>query len=72
LPTALIQSVQRVIHNRLIAAAINENPDQPMKPPLPVRMINKYPGLGAVIGYAVAIGPLPEHAPAFARRAPVS
>ena len=39
-----------------------------MKAPLPVRLISKLPALGAVAGYAVAIGPLPEHAPAFARR----
>jgi 2-polyprenyl-6-methoxyphenol hydroxylase-like FAD-dependent oxidoreductase len=68
LPTVLIQSVQRLIHSRLIASAMSENPDLPMNPPLPVRMINKFPTLGAVLGYAVAIGPFPEHAPAFARR----
>jgi 2-polyprenyl-6-methoxyphenol hydroxylase-like FAD-dependent oxidoreductase len=68
LPTALIQSVQRLIHDRLIATAISENPDQPMAAPLPVRLLNRFPALGAVVGYAIAIGPLPEHAPAFARR----
>jgi 2-polyprenyl-6-methoxyphenol hydroxylase-like FAD-dependent oxidoreductase len=68
LPTALIQSVQRLIHSRLIASAISDNPDGPLNPPLPVRMINKFPALRAVAGYAIAIGPFPEHAPAFARR----
>ena len=67
----LIQSVQRLIHARVIAVddrddAAAESP----KPPLPVRMMSKLPALGAVAGYAVAIGPLPEHAPAFARRRP--
>jgi 2-polyprenyl-6-methoxyphenol hydroxylase-like FAD-dependent oxidoreductase len=68
LPTALIQSVQRLIHTRLIASAMSEDPDMPVTPPLPVRMVNRFPALGAVAGYAVAIGPFPEHAPAFARR----
>jgi hypothetical protein len=68
LPTALIQSVQRLIHSRLIASAISDNSDGPLNPPLPVRMINKFPALRAVAGYAIAIGPFPEHAPAFARR----
>jgi hypothetical protein len=31
-------------------------------------VISKVPALGAIAGYGVAIGPLPEHAPAFARR----
>ncbi len=68
LPTALIQSVQRAIHARVIATAMNDDPGLPAKPPLAVRMLNKVPALGAIAGYGVAIGPLPEHAPAFARR----
>jgi 2-polyprenyl-6-methoxyphenol hydroxylase-like FAD-dependent oxidoreductase len=68
LPAALIQSVQRVIHSRIIAKAMRDDVDQPPKPPLAVRMLTKVPALGAVAAYAVAIGPLPEHAPAFARR----
>jgi 2-polyprenyl-6-methoxyphenol hydroxylase-like FAD-dependent oxidoreductase len=71
-PTALIQSAQRLIHNRVIATAITENGAAPPKPPLPVRLLSRIPALGSVAGYAVAIGPLPERAPAFARRdAPV-
>ena len=42
LPTALIQSIQRVIHARVIAKAMTEEPG-PVKPPLPVRMISKVP-----------------------------
>jgi 2-polyprenyl-6-methoxyphenol hydroxylase-like FAD-dependent oxidoreductase len=68
LPAALIQSLQRVIHARVIARAINDDLDQPPKAPLAVRVLNKIPALGAIAGYGVAIGPLPEHAPAFARR----
>lgn len=68
LPTALIQSVQRVIHARVIAKAMTEDLSQPTKPPLPVRIISKVPAFGDIAGYAVAIGPFPAHAPPFARR----
>jgi 2-polyprenyl-6-methoxyphenol hydroxylase-like FAD-dependent oxidoreductase len=66
LPAALIQSVQRVIHTRVIAVAVSAG--QPAKPPLLVRIANKLPALRTAAGYAVAIGPLPEHVPEFARR----
>jgi 2-polyprenyl-6-methoxyphenol hydroxylase-like FAD-dependent oxidoreductase len=66
LPAALIQSVQRVIHSRVIAVAVSAG--QPVKPPLFVRIANKVPALRTAAGYAVAIGPLPEHTPEFARR----
>jgi len=66
LPAALIQSVQRVIHARVIAVAVSAG--QTAKPPLLVRIANKVPALRRAAGYAVAIGPLPEHVPEFARR----
>jgi 2-polyprenyl-6-methoxyphenol hydroxylase-like FAD-dependent oxidoreductase len=66
LPAALIQSVQRVIHTRVIAVAVSAG--QPVKPPLLVRIANKVTALRTAAGYAVAIGPLPEHVPEFARR----
>ena len=66
LPAALIQSVQRVIHTRVIAVAVSAG--QPTRPSLLVRIANKVPALRTAAGYAVAIGPLPEHAPEFARR----
>ena len=68
LPTALIQSVQRLIHAKVIRSAMTEDFEQAPKAPLPVRMVSRIPVLGAIAGYGVAIGPLPEHAPAFARR----
>jgi 2-polyprenyl-6-methoxyphenol hydroxylase-like FAD-dependent oxidoreductase len=66
LPAALIQSIQRIIHSRVIAVAVSAG--QPVKPPLLVRIANKVPALRTAAGYAVAIGPLPEHVPEFARR----
>jgi len=65
-PTALIQGAQRAIHAKVIAAAVGE--DGPERPPLAVRLVGRLPFLRTVAGYAVAIGPLPERAPAYARR----
>jgi 2-polyprenyl-6-methoxyphenol hydroxylase-like FAD-dependent oxidoreductase len=66
LPAAVVQMAQRVIHARVIAVAVSA--DQPAKPPLLVRIATKVPALRTVAGYAIAIGPLPEHVPKFARR----
>ena len=38
------------------------------KPPAAVRIVSKVPFLRTAAGYAVAIGPFPEHAPDYARR----
>jgi 2-polyprenyl-6-methoxyphenol hydroxylase-like FAD-dependent oxidoreductase len=69
LPTAVIQGVQRVIQNRVIATAITADPSQPRRPSRVVGIITRFPVLRRIGGYGVAIGPLPEHAPDFARRA---
>jgi 2-polyprenyl-6-methoxyphenol hydroxylase-like FAD-dependent oxidoreductase len=66
LPASLIQSVQRVVHTRVIAVAVSAG--QPATPPLLVRIANKVPALRFAAGYAIAVGPLPEHVPEFARR----
>jgi 2-polyprenyl-6-methoxyphenol hydroxylase-like FAD-dependent oxidoreductase len=65
-PAALVQGAQRVIHARVIAVAVAGG--KPADPPLLVRMANKVRALRTAAGYAVAIGPLPEHTPEFARR----
>jgi 2-polyprenyl-6-methoxyphenol hydroxylase-like FAD-dependent oxidoreductase len=66
LPAALIQSVQRAVHSRVIAVAVSGGQEQ--KPPLFVRLAGKVRFLRSAAAYAIAIGPLPEHAPEFARR----
>lgn len=66
LPAALIQAVQRIIHARVIAVAVSAG--QPVEPPLFVRIANKVPALRTALGYGIAIGPMPEHVPEFARR----
>jgi hypothetical protein len=73
MPTALLQAVQRAIHARVIAVAA-EAPDRPDThsgdPGVArvLRLIGRTPALQRLIGYMMAIGPLPEHAPKFARR----
>jgi 2-polyprenyl-6-methoxyphenol hydroxylase-like FAD-dependent oxidoreductase len=75
LPAVLIQGVQRLVQDRVIAVAIDG--DQAGRAPqrtapLPVRLAGRFPGLGGLLGavaaYGIAIGPLPEHVPAYARR----
>ena len=65
LPAALVQAVQRVIHTRVIAVAVSAGR---AKPPLLVRIAARVRPLRTAAGYGVAIGPLPEHVPKFARR----
>ncbi len=70
LPAALIQAVQRVIHRRVIAVAIDAEgaPAGQVKPPLLVRLAARFRPLRTTAGYGVAIGPLPERVPKFAQR----
>ncbi|WP_028924782.1 FAD-dependent oxidoreductase [Pseudonocardia acaciae] len=71
-PTALIQGGQRLAHRFVLGRTLAEKPsDRPTpaaKLPLPVRLLRRVPALQAIPGYLVAIGPLPEHAPSWARR----
>jgi 2-polyprenyl-6-methoxyphenol hydroxylase-like FAD-dependent oxidoreductase len=73
MPTALLQAVQRAIHARVIAVAVGapDRPDTHDGDPgvaRVLRVIGRTPALQRLIGYMMAIGPLPEHAPKFARR----
>lgn len=65
LPTVLLQAAQRGIHANVIAAAVDRNED---RAPQGVRLVGRSPALRRLLGYLVAIGPLPERAPRFARR----
>ena len=69
-PAATIQRAQSIIHHNVVAAAVKTRTDHPKAPgaPLPVRVVAAVPAIRSVIGYAVAIGPLPESAPEYARR----
>lgn len=66
LPTVLVQGVQKTVHDRVIAVAVSD--DTPLRAPAAVRLVGRVRLLRSIIGYGIAIGPLPEHIPAFARR----
>jgi 2-polyprenyl-6-methoxyphenol hydroxylase-like FAD-dependent oxidoreductase len=66
LPTAVTQTVQRVIH-RLVLAPIVGGKD-PTPPDALLGLLNRLPWLSAVPAYFVGVGVRPEQAPTFARR----
>jgi hypothetical protein len=45
----------------VIARAKHENFDEALKAPRAVRVLGQVPAFGAIVGYGVAIGPLPGH-----------
>ena len=65
-PAALLQAAQRMIHANVIAVAVAGG-DQ--VPPRGVRVVSRSVALQRFVGYLVAIGPMPEHVPKYARKA---
>jgi 2-polyprenyl-6-methoxyphenol hydroxylase-like FAD-dependent oxidoreductase len=65
IPTAILQGAQRTIHANVVSVAVG-GPDR--EPPRGVRLVSRTPALRRFLGYMVAIGPLSEHAPQYARR----
>ncbi|MCS7480187.1 FAD-dependent oxidoreductase [Umezawaea endophytica] len=71
LPTAVTQTMQRVIQNAFLRRALDGKVDVGgAGTPLPLRVLQRFPLLQGVPAYLVAIGLRPEHAPSFARREP--
>ncbi|MEU5696582.1 FAD-dependent oxidoreductase [Actinosynnema sp. NPDC020468] len=68
-PTAVTQGIQRLVQDRFLRPTL-AGAAGPAKAPAPIRLLQRVPLLQVVPAYLVAIGLLPEHAPAFARRAP--
>ncbi len=67
-PTALIQTGQRLAHWAIIGRALRGHALGSSGLPLPLRILNRTPLLQALTARLLAIGPLPEHAPPWARR----
>jgi 2-polyprenyl-6-methoxyphenol hydroxylase-like FAD-dependent oxidoreductase len=81
-PTALVQGGQRLAHRQILGRALAAQPagaapTAPADPfsaapdaalPWPLRLVRRFPVLQGVPARAIAIGPLPEHAPDWARR----
>ncbi|MFC5382584.1 FAD-dependent oxidoreductase [Aquipuribacter nitratireducens] len=70
LPTVLVQAGQRLAHRRIIRRVLGG--DAPgasaTRPPRALQVLQRLPWLQGVPARLVAIGPLPEHAPPWARR----
>ncbi|MGH3531532.1 MAG: FAD-dependent oxidoreductase [Mycobacterium sp.] len=64
-PTAVTQSVQRVLHRLLGPILRGENPSPPE---MVLRLVERLPWLSGVPAYFVGVGVRPERAPTFARR----
>ena len=65
IPTAILQGAQRMIHANVVSVAVAGTDREP---PRGVRLVSRTPALRRFLGYMVAIGPLSEHAPQYARR----
>jgi 2-polyprenyl-6-methoxyphenol hydroxylase-like FAD-dependent oxidoreductase len=69
-PTVVVQGMQRFLHARVLSRALAGDIDivNREKPPVPMRLIERFPKLRAIPAYAIGYGVRPEHAPDFARR----
>jgi 2-polyprenyl-6-methoxyphenol hydroxylase-like FAD-dependent oxidoreductase len=71
-PTVVLQSLQRVAHKVILGRALGFDPDAEHTAatslPLPARLLERFPALRGIPARLVGIGPLPEHAPEWARR----
>ncbi len=83
-PTVLVQGGQRMLHRQILtvltataahperepgAAVADPRAEAPTASlPLPMKVMRRFPALQVIPAWATAIGPLPEHAPSWARR----
>ncbi|MFS0735267.1 FAD-dependent oxidoreductase [Microbacterium sp. 1P10UB] len=68
LPAAVIQAVQRGLHAGVIMPALRGEAGGPPGPVL--RVLRRLPALAVVPALIIGVGPRPERAPVWARRAP--
>lgn len=66
LPTALLQTVQRLMHRFLVAPILEGRRVGPPEPML--ALMRRFPQMTVLPAYLIGVGPRPEHAPDFARR----
>lgn len=72
LPTVVTQRAQALVQGQFLRRVTTGEVDlsDNGKLPAPVRLLQRFPSLQGIPGYAIAIGLRPEHAPDFARREP--
>ena len=69
IPTAILQALPRGIHANVVAVAMDAAAAGVDRPPSRgVRLVGRLPALRRLGGGAVAVGPMSEHAPSYARR----
>lgn len=68
MPTVVVQTAQRVMHHLLFGPIMSGK--RPGAPAALLFVARRIPAIGHVMPRFIAFGPRPEHAPAFARRAP--
>ena len=69
-PTVVIQTAQRGLHRVLFGPALAGTTPPALR--VVSAVVRRVPRLSWIPARLIAVGPLPEHAPAFARRAPVA
>jgi 2-polyprenyl-6-methoxyphenol hydroxylase-like FAD-dependent oxidoreductase len=68
LPTILVQEMQQLMHKVVVEPILDQRRAGPPKPVL--ALLRRVPQVSYVPAYLIGVGFRPEHAPAFARRAP--
>ncbi|MCD2193918.1 FAD-dependent oxidoreductase [Actinomycetospora endophytica] len=74
IPTVITQTLQDLAHRRVVAPLLSSEAvaeEDDVRLPLPIRLIERFPVLQWIPARLVGVGALPEHAPDFARRAPM-
>jgi 2-polyprenyl-6-methoxyphenol hydroxylase-like FAD-dependent oxidoreductase len=61
LPTRAIQSAQRAVHENLLTPVISGTRELPERPPLPMRLLDRYPLLRRIPGWFIGHGVRQEH-----------
>ncbi len=61
LPTRVVQGAQRAIHERLLRPLIEGRSAIPAEPPLPLRLLDRFPVLRRIPGYFIGHGIRQEH-----------
>ncbi|MDQ4504207.1 FAD-dependent oxidoreductase [Sinomonas sp. ASV322] len=72
-PTVAVQGFQQAAHWGVVRRILDDDGGAsrvPTRAPLPLRVLSRYPVLQGLPARFVAVGPLPEHAPRWARRKP--
>ncbi len=60
-PTRVIQRMQRTVHENLLSPLVSGSGDLLRKPPLPMRLLDRYPLLRRIPGYLIGHGIRQEH-----------